>query len=148
MEFSPSGFAWMKADLFTEVNIHDYYLAIVAQGTVRTEGATAIAFTRLTCCTRIGSVNWFSFTCTCSISSQKESLENKFLQKASLKTNLRLACPKQRVLWKSVVHTSLEIFHYVPGTAIGRGTISWCFVLGGGCSGQNYWHLLGRCYLE
>lgn len=47
----------MKADLFTEVNTHDYYLAIVAQGTVRTEGATAIAFTGLTCCTRIASVH-------------------------------------------------------------------------------------------
>lgn len=88
----------MKADLFTEVNTHYYYLAIVAQGTVRTEGATAIAFTGLTCCTRIGCVNWFSFTCTCSISSQKELLENKFLQKALLKSNLRLACLKQRYL--------------------------------------------------
>lgn len=148
MQLSPSGFAWTTADLFTEVNTHDYYLAIVAQGTMRTEGTSAIAFTGLTCCTGIASVNWFSFTCTCSISSQEELLEDEFLQKASLKTNLRLACLKLSVLWKSVVHASLEVFHYAPGIALGRGTISWCFVLGGECSGQNYWHLLGRYYPE
>lgn len=32
MELSPSGFAWMKTDLFTEVNTHDYHLAICCSG--------------------------------------------------------------------------------------------------------------------
>lgn len=65
-----------------------------------------LPFTGLTCCTRIGSVNFFlsplvlSCTCFCSISSQKELLENKFLQKASLKTNLRLASPETKSLVK------------------------------------------------
>lgn len=51
----------MKADEFTEVNTDDYCLAAVAQGTMRTEGATAIGFTQLTCCVRTGSVDKFFF---------------------------------------------------------------------------------------
>lgn len=97
---------------------------------MRTEDATAIAFTELTCCSRIGSADkifshrrFFPALVSVQLVLRKNYQKMNFYtsyssQKTPLKPNLRLACLKLRVWWKSVVLASLEIcFHHVSGTA-------------------------------